>query len=113
GHFEIGHGDELAVLASGPESGFVGEAFEISSRESGSAAGDDGEVHVVGDGLFARMYAENFFAAFDVGTSDNYAAVETARSKKSRIEHVGTVGSGDEDDAFVGLEAVHFDEQRV
>ena len=29
------------------------------------------------------------------------------------IEHVGTVGRGDEDDAFVRLEAVHLDEQLV
>ena len=33
--------------------------------------------------------------------------------QQRRIEHVGTVGRGDEDDAFVRLEAVHLDEQLV
>ena len=34
------------------------------------------------------------------------------RSKR-RIEHVGPVGRGDDDDALIGLEAVHLDEQLV
>ena len=34
------------------------------------------------------------------------------RSKR-RIEHVGAVGRGDEDDALVRLEAIHLDEQLV
>ena len=42
----------------------------------------------------------------------------TRRSKRpgrrsAGIEHVGAVGGGDEDDAVVGFEAVHFDEQLV
>ena len=34
-------------------------------------------------------------------------------TQERRIEHVGTVGGGDEDDAFVRLEAVHLDEELV
>ena len=33
--------------------------------------------------------------------------------KQRRIEHVGTVGGRDDDDAFLGIEAVHLDEQRI
>jgi hypothetical protein len=40
-------------------------------------------------------------------------AVEAARTQERRIEHVGTVGGGDQDDAFVRLEAVHLDQQLV
>ena len=29
------------------------------------------------------------------------------------VEHVGAVGGGDDDDAFLGVEAVHLDEQGV
>src|SRR5215469_2074697 len=113
GHFEIGHGDELAVLPSGPESGFVGEAFKVGAGEAGSAAGDDGKIHVVSDGFFARVHAEDLFAALDVGASNDHAAVEAAGTEQRGIEHVGTVGGSDEDDALVRLEAVHFDQQRV
>ena len=34
-------------------------------------------------------------------------------TQQRRIEHVGTVGGGDDDDALVGLEAVHLDQQLV
>ena len=47
------------------------------------------------------------------GTADDHAAVEAAGAQQRGIEHVGTVGGGDEDDAFVRLEAVHLDEQLV
>jgi hypothetical protein len=40
-------------------------------------------------------------------------AVEAAGTQQRRIEHVGTVGGGDQDDAFVGFEAVHLDQQLV
>ena len=56
---------------------------------------------------------EDAFAALHVGTVDDDAAIEPARAEQRRIEHVGTVGRGDEDDAFVGLEAVHLDEQLI
>jgi hypothetical protein len=40
-------------------------------------------------------------------------AVEAARTHQRRVEHVGTVGRSNQDDAFIGLEAVHLDEQLV
>ena len=59
------------------------------------------------------MDAENAFATLHVRPVDDDAAIETARAQKRRVEHVGTVGGGDENDAFVRLEAVHLDEQLV
>src|SRR5690242_6549198 len=113
GHFEIGHADELAVLARGPEGGFVDEIFEVGAGEAGSAASDDGKIDVVGKRLFTGVNAENFLATLDVRASDDDAAIEAAGAEQSGIENVGAVGGGDKDDAFVGLEAVHFDEQGV
>ena len=45
------------------------------------------------------------------GTID--LAVEAAGAQQRGIEHVGAVGGGDQDDAFVRLEAVHLDQQLV
>jgi hypothetical protein len=56
---------------------------------------------------------QDAFAALDVGTVDDDAAVEAAGPQQRRIEHVGPVGGRDEDDALVRLEAVHLDEQLV
>src|SRR3546814_4394820 len=37
----------------------------------------------------------------------------SARTEEGGVEHVGAVGRRDDDDAFVGFEAVHLDEQLV
>ncbi len=47
------------------------------------------------------------------GRSDHHAAIETAGAQQGGIEHVGTVGRGDQDHAFVRFEAVHLDQQLV
>ncbi len=59
------------------------------------------------------MYTQDLFAATHIGTRDHHAAVEAARTQQCGIEHVRTVGSRDQDDAVVGLEAVHLDQQLV
>ena len=59
------------------------------------------------------MDGEDLLAAVDVGARDDHLAVEAAGPQQRRVEHVGTVGRGDDDDAFIGLEAVHLDQQLV
>ena len=56
---------------------------------------------------------EDLFAAADVGTVNDDAAIETAGAEQGGVEHVGAVGGGDEDDAVVGLKAVHLNEKLV
>src|SRR5262249_9553057 len=48
-----------------------------------------------------------------VGSRHDDAAIETTGAKDRRVEDVGTVGGGDDDDAFVRFEAVHLDQQLV
>ena len=64
-------------------------------------------------GTLRTCTLQDLLAADDVGTRHHHLAVEAARTQQRRIEHVGTVGRGDQDDAFVGLEAVHLDQQLV
>ena len=47
------------------------------------------------------------------GRGDDHAAVKAAGTQQRGIEHIGTVGSGHQDHAFVRLEAVHFHQQLV
>lgn len=51
--------------------------------------------------------------AFDVRARDDGLAVGLARTQQRGIGNVGTVGRGDNDNALVRFEAVHFDEQLV
>ena len=59
------------------------------------------------------MHAQNFLAAFHIGEIDRDLSIETARAQERRIEHVRPVGRGDDDHAFLRIEAVHLDEQGV
>ncbi len=52
-------------------------------------------------------------AADHVRVRHHDLTVEAAGAQQRRIEHVGPVGGSDQDDAFVGLEAVHLDQQLV
>ena len=59
------------------------------------------------------MDFEDLLATDHVGVGHDHLAVEAAGSQQRRIEHVGPVGGGDQDDAFVRLEAVHLDQQLI
>ena len=59
------------------------------------------------------MHPQNFFAALHVRQIDRDLAIETAGTQQRRIEHIRPVGRGDNDDAFLRVEAVHLDEQRI
>ena len=59
------------------------------------------------------MHFEDLLASHHVRIGHDDLAVEPARTQQSRVEHVGPVGGGDQDDAFVGLKAVHLDQQLV
>ena len=61
-----------------------------------------------------RMCTRRIFSRpVDVGVGHHHLAVEAARTQQGRVEHVGAVGGGDQDDALVGLEAVHLHQQLV
>src|SRR2546423_3730620 len=59
------------------------------------------------------MDPQNFFAPFHVGKIDGDLAIKTARAEQSRIENIGAVGGSDDNDAFLGIEPVHLDEQGI
>ena len=59
------------------------------------------------------MHLEDAGAAFHVGLRHDDTSVETSRTQKGRVENVGPVGGGNQDDAVVGFEAVHLDKQLI
>jgi hypothetical protein len=113
GDLKVVHGDLLAVDAGGVQGCFVDHIGQVGAGEAGCSASQNVEVDVFGDGNLFDVNAEYFFAATNVGKTDDYAAVKTAGAQKRGIEDVGAVGGGDQDHAVVGLEAVHFDEELI
>ncbi len=59
------------------------------------------------------MDSENGFASLHIGTIQSHAAVEAAGAQQRRVEDVGAVGGGDDDDVGIGVEAVHLDQHLV
>ncbi len=105
--------DFFLVASGGEESAFVEKVGQVGAGETGCAAGDFGELHVFAEVDFAGVDFEDLFAALEVGQVNKHLAVEAARAEEGLVEHVGAIGGGDDDDAFGGVETVHFDEHGV
>ena len=103
----------LLVVARGEQRGLVEHVGQVGTGEAGRAARDAEQVDVLRDRLAARVHLEDLVAAVEVGGVDLDLAVEAARAQQRRVEHVGTVGRRDQDDAAAHVEAVHLDEQLV
>ncbi len=104
---------EPLVAARSQQCRLVDEVGEISTREARRATRDGLRIDVRRDRALAHVDLEDLLAARDVGVRHHDLAVEAARTQQRGIEHVRPVGGRDDDDAFVGLEAVHLDEQLV
>ena len=113
GVFEFLHGDEALVAACGHQRSFVDEVHQVGAGEAGRAARQNLEIDIRCQRHVADMDLEDLLAAVDIRVRHDDLAVETARTQQRRVENVGTVGRGDQDDAFIGLEAVHLDQQLV
>ena len=87
-------------IRSAPENPGVPRATTLRST-----SGDRGTLRAWTLRIFSRPITS--------GIRHDDLAVETAGTQQGGIEHVGTVGRGDEDDALVGLETVHLDQQLV
>ena len=59
------------------------------------------------------MDAQNLLAALDVGKTDVDLTVKAARAQQRLVQNVRAVRGSHDDDAIVGIEAVHLDQQLV
>ena len=110
---ELRHPDLLEPPAGGEQGGFVHEVGQVGAGEARGAAGQHVDVDALGQRLALGVHVEDRPAAFQVGTVDDDLAVEAARAQQGRVEDVGTVRGGDQDDARLGVEPVHLDEELV
>ncbi len=81
--------------------------------EPGGLAGERVEVDLLGERLAAGVDLEDLPAPAAIGAVHDDLAVEAPGAQQCRVEDVGTVGGGDEDDVVLHLEAVHLDQQLV
>ena len=109
GFFQILLLDFLHTAARGEQGGFVDGVGEIGAGKPGRGLRDLSQLDVVAHGLPADMDAQDCFPAFKVGRIDDDLPIEASRPQQGAIEHIRAIGGGQENNAGVGFEAVHFD----
>ena len=110
---ELVHRDLAVAGAGGQQRRLVDQVGEVGAGEAGGLAGQRVEVDLLGQRLAAGVDLEDLLAALAVGAVDDDLAVEAAGPQQRRVEDVGPVGGGDQDDVVLHLEAVHLDQQLV
>lgn len=102
---------ELLVRAGREQRGLVEHVGEVGAGEARRASRHREQVGVGRERLAAGVDLQDLVTPGEVGGVDLDLTVEAARTQQRGVEHVGTVGRGDEDDAAPDVEAVHLDEQ--
>ncbi len=105
--------DQLRAGTGAQQRGLVEHVGQIGAGEARGADGDHVQIDVRHERLALGVHLQNLLAAFEVRRLDGDLAVETSRAQQCRVEHVGTVGRGDNDQVRVVVEAVHLDQQLV
>ncbi len=113
GFVELGHLDLLLAAASGEDRAFVDQVCEVGAREARSLLGQNLQTDIAVQRLALRVDLKNRLAAADVRLVEHDLAVEAAGPQEGRVEDVGPVGGGDDDDVRAGVEAVHLNENLV
>ena len=93
--------------------GLVAQVLQVGPAHADHVAGDPLQVDVVGQRLVAGVDLEDLEPALPGRPVDGDVPVEAARPQQGRVEHVGPVGGGHDDDRLVRLEAVHLAEDLV
>ena len=113
GLFQLVHADALLVAPRCQESRLVHEVRQIRAREARRAPREDVEIDITRQRLALRVNLQDREPAAHIGLVDDDLAVEAAGAQKRGIKDVGTVRRRHDDDAFIGREAIHLDEQLV
>ena len=109
----IGHGDGLPFVAGGKERRFIDQVGQVGTGGAGGCLCNPLKIDVITAFNLLRMDAENVKSFLDVRKIDDDLPVEASRTKQCRIENIRAVGRSYYDDAGVGGEAVHLNENLV
>ena len=100
-------------MARGDQRGLVADVGDVGARETGGLARQERTVQLRIELQRTQVDVENLLALLHVGKSHLDLAVETPGAHQRLVEDVGPVGGGQNDDARIGLEAVHLREELV
>ena len=110
---DILHGNGLAVAACSQQSRFVDKVLKVCACKACGALCNDPERDIRGQRLLFGVDLEDLLTALDIRQAHIDLTIKAARTQQGLIQNVGTVGGRHDDDAVVGLKAVHFHQQLV
>src|SRR5882672_5437759 len=110
---EVMHVDGVLVLPRRQQRRFVHQVGQVRTRKAGRPRRDNLEVHAGRQLHVPRVDTQHLLTSLDVRLVDEHLAVEAARTQERRVEHLGPVGRGHDDDRLARVEAVHFRQQLV
>src|SRR5690625_4126679 len=113
GLFELFHCYQAFVAPGRKQCGFVDQVGQVGTRETRGTAGNNHGLNALVDGHLAHMDFQYLLAATNIRQADHHLAVKTARTEQRLVQHVGAVGSGNDDYALVALKTIHFHQQLV
>ena len=101
------------MLTGSQDGRLVHNIFQIRAGEVRRSQRDDSQINVIGQRLALGMNLQDLLAALYVGVIDHDLPVKPAGTQQRRIQNIRTVGGRHDNDALVGREAVHFNQQLV
>lgn len=105
---EVLVGDELLIAAGSNERSLVADVGNFGTRKARRLGRQLLGVYVGAQRERLEMHVENLGAAVDVRLVNANLAVEATGTQQGRVEGIGPVGSGQDDNARVSAEAIHF-----
>ena len=113
GVFEINHGDKAPPDPCGSQRRLIDQIGQIGPGKARRAARDDAQIDIGAERGLARVNAKDLLAPLDIGVGHLHLTVKPAGAQQRRVQHIGAVGGGNDDDALIRLKSVHFDQQLV
>src|SRR5262249_45684892 len=110
---KVGHRYAVLVFAGRQKRGFVDQVGQVGPDRARGQAGDVAQIDIVPELDVADMDLEDGLAADDVRPIHHHRTVEAAGAKKGDVKRLRPVGGGHDNDAAIGVEAVHLDQELV
>jgi hypothetical protein len=110
---EIGGRARVPAAAHREQCGLVDQVGQIGADHPGGHGGHRVEVDVGAEPDLLGVHREDRAPTELVRPIDEHVAIEAARAQERRVEDLGAVGRGHDDDAVARIEAVELDEQLV
>ena len=106
-------GDQAAAIAHRPQGGLVHQVGQVRAHAPGGGQGDLLQVHVLGQLDLPGVDLKGGHAPGQVGPVNGDAPVKAAGPQQGLVQHLGPVGSAQDDHALAGVKAVQLGQQLV